>query len=166
MEFSETHVFDAPIEQVWAMFTDEAAHVAKFEFMGHRNIEVKECEKTDDSLRIVVSRDVSVDLPSFAKRVLKPTNTVVSTDLWKDNGDGTYGGTFSADAKGAPIDVKGTTRIEPTADGKTKYTVVTDLRVNVPLIGGKITNFAKGNVEQQMKDEFACGDSWLRDHAG
>ncbi len=164
MEFSETHVFDAPIEKVWAMFTDQASHIAKFESMGHRNIDVRTCEVDDAGLRLVIAREVTVDLPSFAKKVLKPTNTVVSTDIWKDNGDGTYGGTFTADAKGAPIDVHGTTRIEPTADGKTKYTVTTDVKVNVPLIGGKISNFAKGNIEQQMRDEFACGDRWLASH--
>jgi len=164
MEISKTHVFNAPIEKVWAMFTDETSHLAKFAYMGHTNIELKEHTNTDDGFHLVVSREVSVDLPSFAKRVLKPTNTVVSTDNWTANGDGTYGGTFSADAKGVPIEVKGTTRIEPAADGRTSYTVNTDVQVNVPLIGGKITQFAKGNIEQQMVDEFACGDTWLADH--
>ncbi len=164
MEISKTHVFNAPIDKVWGMFTDQASHVAKFTSMGHAKIEVQEHRVTDDSFFLQVSREVTVDLPSFAKRVLQPTNTVVSTDDWKANDDGSYTGTFSANAKGVPVNLTGKTRIEPTADGDTLYKIIIDLQVNIPLIGGKITQFFKGDVEQQLVDEFACGDTWLADH--
>ena len=155
------HTFDAPLARVWEMFHDPASHVAKFEAMGHRNLEVLEKKKTKKQLRIVISRDVDVDLPGFAKRVLKPTNTVVSTDEWNDNGDGTYGGTFIGDTKGAPIDLKGTTLIEPDGDDRTHYVVHTVIKVSVPLIGGKLGEFGKGVVNKQMDDEFHLGDEWL-----
>lgn len=164
MKISRTHVFDAPIEKAWAMFVDADSHIAKFEAMGHRNIEVEESSYADGKFHLVVNRDVTVDLPSFAARVLKPTNRVRSTDDWTDKGDGTYAGTFKADAKGAPIDVGGTTHLSSTSDGKTTYRVDAEVKVNVPLIGKKIEGFAKGNIEQQMTDEFACGDRWLAEH--
>ena len=164
MKISKTHVFDAPIEKVWAMFTDSASHVAKFEAMGHTNIEIEESTFDGTAFHLVVNRDVTVELPSFAAKVLKPTNRVRSIDDWKDPGDGTRTGTFSADAKGAPIDVRGNTHVASTDDGRTSYRVDAEIKVNVPLIGKKIEGFAKGNVEKQMVDEFACGDRWLADH--
>jgi len=164
MDTGASHTFDAPIERVWAMFTDQASHLAKFESMGHRDIDVLECTSTDDTFLIKVSRVVDFELPGFAKKVLSPTNTVVSVDEWRDNGDGTYSGTFMADTKGAPVDVKGTTHLEPAGD-KTDYRVTVQLKVNVPLIGGKIEKWAKGDTEKQLDQEFDAGDAWLASHA-
>jgi len=158
------HTFDAPIAKVWAMFHDPASHAAKFEAMGHRDLTVIEEDLTDDALRIVISRSVDTDLPGFAKKVLKPTNTVISTDHWRDFGDGTYGGTFSADTKGAPIKVSGTTRITAAGPTRTHYVVTTTIDVKVPLIGGKIADFSKGIINGQMDDEFRLGDAWLTSH--
>lgn len=155
------HTFDAPIGEVWAMFCDPASHVAKFEAMGHRDIEVLEEDRSEEGLRIVVKRLVDIDVPGFAKRFLKPTNTLVSTDTWRDRGDGTYGGTFVAETKGTPIDVKGTTLIESEGDDRTHYVVTTTIKVNVPLVGGKLGDFSKGIVNKQMDDEFRLGDEWL-----
>jgi uncharacterized protein YndB with AHSA1/START domain len=157
-----THTFEAPIDRVWAMFTDPASHIAKFEAMGHRNVEILE-EDHSDGLRLVVTREVDLDVPGFAKKFIKPTNTLVSTDHWRDRGDGTYGGEFIAETKGAPVDVRGTTLIEPDGD-RTRYTVTTTIKVNVPLVGGKIADFSKGIVNRQMDDEFRLGDQWLANH--
>ncbi len=160
MKHSATHTFAAPIERCWAMFTDEAAHVAKFESMGHRDIEVLDCTFTDGVFRIKIQRLVDVDLPGFAKKVLKPTNTVVSIDEWRDHGDGTYGGTFELDTPGAPVEIKGTTQLTP-QDATTLYAVAFELKVSVPIIGGKISNWAGGDAEKQLEMEFEAGDSWL-----
>jgi uncharacterized protein YndB with AHSA1/START domain len=161
VDIRREHTFDAPIAKVWKMFCDPDSHTSKFEAMGHRDIEVIEKKASKAGIKMVVSRSVDVDLPGFAKRVLKPTNTVVSTDEWKDNGDGTYGGTFSADTKGAPIKVNGTTLIESDGKNKTHYVVQTSIEVKVPLIGGKLSDFSKGIVNKQMDDEFRLGDDWL-----
>lgn len=163
MEMTRTHVFDAPIDKVWAMFTNKDSHIAKFESMGHRDIEVLDYEADDDHVRIKIRRVVTIDVPGFAKKVLKPTNTVTSVDEWRARGDGSYAGEYSAET-GNPVHISGTTLIRPEGDDKTHYEVTVSIKVNVPLIGGKISNFAKGDVEKQMQAEFACGDRWLAEH--
>lgn len=158
------HTFDAPIDKVWAMFSDPASHVAKFEAMGHHGVEVLTEERSDDGLRIVITREVDVEgIPGFAKKFLKPRNTVVTDDRWRDRGDGTYGGEFTLDTKGVPFDTHGTTLIEPDGD-RTLYTVTIELEVSVPLIGGKLEGFGKGIVEKQLRREFELGDEWLAAH--
>lgn len=164
MDVKATHTFDHPIEKVWAMFCDENAHVAKFVGMGHRDVEVLDYAHDPTKTIIRVRRVVDVDLPGFAKKVLKPTSTVESTDRWNDNGDGTYGGTFEADAKGQPVEVKGTTKLTASGDTKTRYEVTATVKIRVPLIGGKIESWAKGDIERQMQEEFDAGDRWLADH--
>ena len=163
MEHKATHTFDAPIEKVWAMFTDPEAHLAKFASMGHRDIKLLESDLDGTNFTMKVERVVDVDLPGFARKVLKPTNTVISTDDWHANDDGTYGGSWVLDTIGAPVDVKGTTELVPDGD-TTVYTLTFDLKVNVPLIGGRIANWARGDAVKQVEAEFAAGDVWLADH--
>lgn len=164
MQIVRTHTYDAPIERCWRMFSDPASHVAKFEGMGHHDVTVLEEEALDDGLRIVVTREVDVDgIPGFAKKFVKPRNTVVSIDEWRDNGDGTYGATLQIDTKGVPIAMDGVTTLEADGD-RTRCTVTVDLSVSVPLVGGKLANFAKGIVDEQLDEEFALGDVWLAEH--
>jgi uncharacterized protein YndB with AHSA1/START domain len=164
MEITKTHTFDHPIEKCWEMFHDPDSHVAKFEAMGHRDLEVIETERSDTSLKMVIERLVDVDVPSFARKVIKPTNLLRSTDRWSDHGDGTYGGTFELETKGVPIETKGRTRLTPDGDDRTRYEVTIDVKVKVPLIGGKIADFSKGIIEKQLAEEFRLGDGWLASH--
>jgi hypothetical protein len=164
MEFTRTHVFDAPAADCWKMFSDPKSHVAKFEKMGHIGVEVVEKKKTKKQLRIVITREVEVEgIPGFAKKFIKPRNRMVSTDEWNDHGDGTYGGHFRLDSEGVPVKISGTTHLEPDGD-ETIYTVTIDLQVKVPLVGGKLADFAKGIASRQLEEEFAIGDDWLESH--
>jgi hypothetical protein len=43
--------------------------------------------------------------------------------------------------------------------------VKVNLDVKVPLIGGKLADWAKGSVKEQLDQEFAAGDRWLAAHA-
>ena len=163
MQITRSHTFDHPIDQCWAMFHDPASHVSKFEAMGHRDLHVLEEEVTDTSLRMVIERLVDVDVPGFAKRVIRPTNTLRSVDQWRDAGDGTYRGTFELETKGVPIGIHGSTVLSAAGDATT-YDVTIELKVKVPLIGGSIADYSKGIVDQQMADEFRLGDEWLASH--
>jgi hypothetical protein len=164
MQIVKHHTFDAPIDKCWAMFSDPASHINKFEQMGHIGVEVVEKKKTKKQLRIVITREVEVDgVPGFAKKFIKPRNTLVSTDEWNDIGDGTYGGTFVLDTQGVPVKIKGDTKLEADGD-QTQYTVTLDITVNVPLVGGKLADFSKGIAVKQLDEEFAIGDAWLAEH--
>ncbi|WP_052668537.1 DUF2505 domain-containing protein [Nitriliruptor alkaliphilus] len=159
-----THTFDAPIEDVWAMLNDPASHVAKAERAGHENVEIVEEQIDETGILVKLARDVTLELPGFAKKVLSPRNHIVSIDEWRDQGDGTYGGTFTSDFKGAPIDLQGRTRIAPDGPDRTTYEVEIDVKVKVPVVGKKIESWAEGDVEEQMQNEFAAGDEWLASH--
>jgi hypothetical protein len=165
MEFTDQHRFDAPIDSVWTMFCDPESHRTKFADMGHRDIEVLESEGSADGFHIKVKRVVTVDLPGFAKRVLKPTNTVTTTDDWTREADGSCVGTQLVDTEGAPVKINASTRLEADGDA-TVYSVKVNLDVKVPLIGGKLADWAKGSVKEQLDQEFAAGDRWLAEHAG
>ncbi len=129
--------------------------------MGHRDVTILECVRTSDSLRVRSSRVVDVELPSFAKKVLKPTNTMVQTDEWRAEG-ASWVGAFEVDVQGAPVKIKGTMRLDP-SDGHCTHHVTIAMDVKVPLVGGKIADWVgKNDAARTLAAEFAAGDDWLR----
>ncbi len=165
MDVSDSHTYAAPLDSVLDMFGDPDAVVARYEGMGHRDVEVLECTRTDDSLRVRTSRVVEVDLPGFARKVLSPTNTMVQTDEWTASGDGAWDGTVAVDVQGAPVKMSGSMRLEPAGDGTTMHLTLS-MSVKVPLVGGRIADWAgKNDVPATMAAEFAAGDAWLADHS-
>jgi hypothetical protein len=163
MDVSDSHTYAAPVDAVIDMYADPAAIVARYERMGHRDIEVLERSSTDDSLRVRTSRVVDVDLPGFARKVLSPTNTMIQTDEWSRSGDGSWDGTVQVEVQGAPVRMSATMRLVPEGEVSTMHVTVS-MSVKVPLVGGRIADWAgKNDVPRTMAAEFAAGDAWLAD---
>lgn len=164
MDVKGSHPYAAPIDAVAAMLRDPEATVAKYEGMGHRDVEVLECDERDGVLRIRTSRVVDVDLPGFAKKVLKPTNTLRQTDEWRKGADGAWDGTFDIETQGSPVHLDGTMRLTPTGSTCT-HDVTIHVAVKVPIVGGRIADWAaKNDVKRSLDAEFAFGDRWLAQH--
>lgn len=160
MAVTKSHTYDAPLDTIIDMFSDPDAITARYSGMGHREIEIRECERTADSLRIVCARVVDAELPGFAKKVLSPTNTMVQTDEWHVDGDG-WTGKFRVEVMGAPVEMSGSMDLKPDGDS-TVHTVTIDMKVKVPLVGGKIADWVgKNEVPKTLQAEFDAGDEWL-----
>jgi len=164
MNLHAEHVFTVAPKAAWAMFTDPDAHVAKFASMGHRDIEVLECEHGAGTFRIKIQRLVEFDVPRFARKIFTPTNTVISIEEWKDDADGTYRGTWTGETAGVPISVTGAALLQPDRETETRYVLDIAIDVKVPIIGGRIADFAQGDAERQVEQELTAGDQWLALH--
>jgi hypothetical protein len=155
MAFSGDQTYAAAVDDVFALFTDPEVVRARYEAAGDRDIEILECGPQGDGFVIRTSRTVDVDIPGFARKVLKPTNTMIQVDTWSARDlDGARDGDFAIEVKGAPVKVAGEMRIEPTADGGTRHTVDGKLDVKVPLIGGKVASWAEGPSQQRLDTEY------------
>jgi hypothetical protein len=161
MQLTDAHVYPVPVESVIALLADKSATVEKYESMGHQDVKVVEFAADANAIRIVSSRVVSVDLPSFAKKALKPTNTIVQTDEWRRAADGSWSGIFTGDVKGSPVKISGTMTLTPHAQGA-EHRVTIDMQVKIPLVGGKIADWAgKNDVRRTLDAEFAFNDARL-----
>lgn len=159
-----THRFAHPIDAVWAMLHDPSSHVAKFERMGHRDIEVVGSDRTGTTLDLTIRRTVEMDLPSVAAKIAQPTNTVTSVDHWARESDERLAGRYSVEIKGVPAEIRGTTSVVPDDAGSSTYTIELDVKVKVPLIGDKIAKALRPQMEEQIDQEFAACDAWLTEH--
>jgi len=164
MQLKESHTYSATVEAVLAMLADPDATRAKYEGMGHRDVEILEVTRTSEELIVATSRVVDVDLPGFARKVLKPTNTMRQTDTWEPGAGGGWHGTFAVEVDGAPVELSGIMSLVP-GEGTCTHEVTITMNVKVPLVGGKIADWVgKNDARKTLEAEFAFGDGWLAEH--
>lgn len=164
MDLKDSHDYDVPAEAVIDMFADQDAVRARYEGMGHRDVEILGVDRSDDRLEVRTRRVVDVDLPGFARKVLQPTNTMSQTDTWERRDDGSWDGRFEVDVAGAPVELSGKMRLVPDGDG-CRHEVTITMNVKVPLVGGKIADWVgKNDAKETLAKEFAAGDAWLAEH--
>ncbi len=165
MEFSASETYEADVATAFALFQDAEATVARAESLGHKDAGVLANEASPDGGWVIRSkRTVPLELPGFAKKVLKPNNLTTQTDTWGPEVDGRREGTFVIEVQGAPMRVSGTMRLDPTDDGRATQSVKGDVEVKVPLIGGKIAAWAVGDAQKALEGELAFNKRWIEDH--
>jgi uncharacterized protein DUF2505 len=162
MEFSATHTYQRPAATVFAVLTDFDSVRQKYEALGHGDVELVSLDEDDDGgVTLITRRVVPLELPGFAKKILSPRQAVTQTDTWSaPDADGVRTGTFAAVAKGTPVQVHGTMRLEPS--GARRCTNLTDVTVDckIPLIGGKVAGFVAGDTRRAVDHEQA----WISAH--
>ena len=161
MKLALEHRFTHPVDAVWAMVHDPESHVAKFAAMGHRDIEVVASEVTPSSLDLTLRRQVDMDVPAVAAKLLQPTNTVTSVDHWTRAGDGTLAGRYEVAIKGVPAETRGVTSVVAAGDDACTYAIELDVKVKVPLVGDRIAKALRPQIEAQVRQEFDACETWL-----
>ena len=162
MDIKAQHHFDHDADRVWAMFLDPSAHVAKYEHMGHRNVEVLSSTSDDEGLTISIVRQVDIEVPSLAKKFIKPSNTVTSTDRWEEDSSGRRTGRSTVDIKGVPVVSTAVATLTPSPAGDgCDYAIALTMKVKVPVIGEKVAGVLRPQLEEQLAAEFAASEAWL-----
>jgi hypothetical protein len=97
------------------------------------------------------------DLPSFARTFAGESTQAIQHETWS----GPQGGDLSIEAPGKPTTIAGTIRLEPDGAG-TKEVVELEIKVKVPLIGGKLEKLMAEKVRAGMDQEHAVGVDYLK----
>jgi Protein of unknown function (DUF2505) len=157
MRFRHELPYDAGPDEVFEMLADPAFR-----------------EKVSAALD-VVSADVSVErsgdgftmtndqvqrtegLPSFAKKFAGDTTRAIQVEEWPDRS----GGSLRIDAPGKPSSIHGTIALEPAGSGTTEV-VELEIKVKVPLVGGKLEGLLEDQLRRGMDVEHEVGKAWLK----
>jgi len=154
MKMTATHRFDADVATVFALMTDPGFLTRMYADEGATDIQV-DSNGSDEGPTVVSRRKVTIDLPGFAKKVMAPTNTVVQTDEWAPADDA--GGRvcrYKVEVQGVPSRINGTVTLTPDSGG-TRQDTVADVKVSIPLLGGKLEKFAVENGVRTLEHEAA-----------
>ena len=95
-------------------------------------------------------------LPSFATRIVGNEINIVQEEEWSSP----TAADLSVTIPGKPGDMRGTITLADNAGGVDETVEVT-IKVNIPLVGGKVENLISGLLLKALKSENRTGKEWL-----
>jgi uncharacterized protein YndB with AHSA1/START domain len=154
MRMQVTHHFDADVPTVFALLSDPEFLQRKYADQGASDVSVDSHDERGGSPHIVSRRKVTIDLPGFAKKVMQPTNTVVQTDDWSGEQAGRRVCSYKVEVQGVPSRIDGTVTLSPDGGG-TRQDVEAEVKVSIPLLGGKLEKLAVDSGKKLLEAEAA-----------
>jgi hypothetical protein len=162
-KFTRTYTYDASVDAVWAMMTDQSYWDAKYSALGATEVQWNQFEASDDSFTYTSVRNVPADLPSVAKKIIGDTNTVTTTERWTRAGD-SASATIEIHVKNVPGGTTGTMEVGASGDSAT-WSFDFDTKVGLPMVGGKLEGIMNDQTGEQLGQEKTFNDQWLADNA-
>ena len=138
------------IDTVYRFVTDPESIKNRCEASGERNVRI-EVEEAGGTKVITSTREIDSDLPGFAKRLFKPTNTIIERREWRDAGDKKTCKSH-IDVVGTPGKIDSNVTISPNGSGCT-YDIEFEVTAKVPLIRKKLEEFIAKTTAEGMRDE-------------
>ncbi|MGH3413244.1 MAG: DUF2505 domain-containing protein [Marmoricola sp.] len=114
-------------------------------------------EPNGQRMRVRVDQRRPADgLPSFARKFVGQEINIVQEEEWSSATDAT----LSVAIPGKPGEMTGTVRLAGDDTGTTE-TVDAEVRVNIPVVGGRIEGFIADMLLKALKAESRVGRDWL-----
>ena len=156
MHFRHELAYDAAPSEVFAMLADPAFREKVSESLGVVSHDVTLTPTGDGFVLVNDQVQRTEGLPSFAKKFTGDTTRAIQREEWADQS----GGTLVVEAPGKPSDIRGSITLEPTGAGTTEV-VELDVRVKVPLLGGRLEGLLADQLRQGIDTEHQVGRAWL-----
>jgi hypothetical protein len=157
MQLSHAAVFDAPLDDVYAVLTDPAfrEHAARHSGVLEVTVDV---QRHGDGHTVRMEQVQPVQgVPGFAKKFAGETTDVVVEEVWSSP----RSGTVVVETPGKPTRIEGSyTLVE--MGGRTTQKFEGDCKVSVPLIGGKLEKVMGELFVQGREQEAQAAQGWLR----
>lgn len=146
----------ATIEQVHEMLADPAFRekVCDAQHVLRRTVQIQ-----SDGRGMTVEVDqvqAAQGIPGFAKKFVGEEIHIVQTEDWTIPEKGN----LHVVIPGKPGEMAGTIHLTEDPDGTTE-TVNLDVKVNIPLVGGKIEGLVADMLSKALRTEHKVGVAWL-----
>jgi uncharacterized protein YndB with AHSA1/START domain len=149
--------YDAPVEKVAAMLADPAFREDVCRFQGVTKVEVTIDVDGDTKTVKVDQVQPTAGVPSFAKKIVGDETNIVQEETWTSL---THGDVIVT-IPGKPGDMRGTAVLEPTDTGGTLETVTLEVKVKIPVVGGKLEGLVGDLLLKALKAEYKVGRDYL-----
>ena len=156
MKFRQEITYDAPPAEVFAMLSDPAFREACCAAQGVISADV-ELEPSGSGFSLTIDQlQKTDDLPAFARTFAGDSTRAIQYEVWEDS----TGGTLRIEAPGKPSEVTGTITLRPEGSGSREI-IELELKIKVPLIGGKLEKLLAQKVTDGVESDHAVGVAWL-----
>lgn len=148
--------YDAPLDRVAAMLADPVfrKQVCDYQQVLRSDVAVTEA---DGVLHVRIDQvQAATGIPAFAAKFVGEEIHIVQSETWPsdDHGD------IELAIPGKPGAMRGTATLVESG-GVTTETVDLTVRVNIPLVGGKIEGLIADRLLRALEAEHAVGRKWL-----
>jgi hypothetical protein len=156
MKFRHELAYDATPDQVYAMLSDPGFRESVCTAMECISADVTVTPKAEGMSVVIDQMQNTNDLPSFARTFAGDSTQAIQREEWSS----ATGGTLVIEAPGKPTSISGTIKLEASGSG-TKEIVELEIKVKVPLIGGKLEKLMAEKVADGMNTEREVGTAYL-----
>lgn len=151
----------ATLDQVVTMLGDPEFRDAVCAYQGYPRRDVTITPEGEGmSVRIDQYRPAD-EVPSFAKKFVGAEINILQEEKWSSP----TSGTLEVTIPGKPGSMEGSIRLVE-VDGGITETVEAQVKVGIPLIGGKLEDFIGGMLLRALKAEQRVGVKWLAGQRG
>ncbi len=148
--------YDASMVDVAAMLADPEFREEVCQQQGVLRAMVT-VDPDEDGMEVTIDQVQAAEgIPSFAKKFVGDEINIVQTETWSSATEGRIRVTIP----GKPGEMKGSTRLSE-SDGVTTHTVDLDIKVGIPLVGGKIEGLIADLLLKALKVENRVGRAYL-----
>jgi hypothetical protein len=156
MRFEHILRYDAPPDAVFAML-GEAVFREKVCEAQHTTEATATVDGLDDTMKVTVDqRRPAEGIPSFARKFVGESIHIRQHEEWHSATDAS----LDVSVPGKPGHLKGTITLRPDGDG-TVETVAGEIRVHIPIVGGKLEGLIAELLEHALDTEQRIGIDWL-----
>ena len=148
--------YDAPAAEVYRMLTTASFREQVGARMRVLSVEASVTEDAAATVVRIAQVQPAKGLPSFATRIVGDTIEIDQVERWTSD--------RHADVElvipGKPGRISGTARLEE-ADGTTTEVVELDVKVGIPLVGGRLEGLVADMLVKALEAENATGRDYL-----
>lgn len=156
MQLSHSAVYDAPLDQVYAMLTDPGFREYAARRSGVLEVSVDvQPHGEGHTVRLEQVQPVQ-GVPGFAKKFAGETTDVVVEEVWSSPASAS----LVVETPGKPTRVEGSFTLSEIG-GRTTQSFQGTCSINVPLIGGKLEKVMGSLFVEGREAETQAGHSWL-----
>lgn len=157
MRFSHEMRYDASPADVYAMLADPDFRNKVCVAAGTITHDVR-ISPDGDGMTVRIDQTQPADgIPSFATKIVGDKIHILQQETWSDQ----EGAALDVTIPGKPGHMKGTITLGSNSDG-TLERVDADIKVNIPLLGGKLEKLIGDLLESALRSEQRVGAAWLR----
>lgn len=155
--FSHEMRYDgATPEQVYAMLADSSFREQVCEYQRYQTHTVTIAPEGSGMSVLIDQHRPADEVPSFARKFVGDEINIQQREHWSSPTDASLEVTIP----GKPGQMKGTVHLAGDAGGTTE-TVAVDVKVSIPLIGGKVEGLIADMLVKALKAENKVGRDWL-----
>ncbi|MCW2848680.1 MAG: hypothetical protein JWR90_2654 [Marmoricola sp.] len=146
----------ATLDQVHEMLADPAFRekVCDYQRVLRHTVQI---ESDGQGMTVTIDQvQAAKGIPSFARRVVGDEINIVQTEDWTSPAKGNIHVTIP----GKPGEMSGTALLTEDPDGTTE-TVNLSVKVNIPLVGGKLEGLVADLLSKALRAEHEVGVEWL-----